>query len=129
MDVFVYGTLADPEQADQFLYSFEYVGDVVLSGLHRVAGTYPTLAPGGSVEGRLLRTTDVEMLDRYEGVDRGLYVRVSVPLETDAADDCAAVYVGDPDPLGAPADWPGTGSFADRVRACLDANDVRVVPG
>jgi hypothetical protein len=27
-----------------------------LHGLHRVEGQYPTLAPGGSVAGRVLRT-------------------------------------------------------------------------
>ena len=43
-------------------------------------GTYPTLAPGGQTEGRLLVTPDVDALDAYEGVDRGLYARVSVPL-------------------------------------------------
>lgn len=51
MDIFVYGTLTDPEQAGRVLDSFEYAGDAVLSGLHRVEGTYPTLAPGGSVDG------------------------------------------------------------------------------
>ena len=125
MNIFVYGTITDADRAESVLDSFAYVGDAVLSGLHRVDGTYPTLAPGGSVAGRLLRTPDVRALDRYEGVDRGLYVRESVPLATADAER-VAVYIGNPDALDAPAEWPGAGSFAERVRASLDANDVVV---
>lgn len=133
MDVFVYGTLTDPEQAGALLDRFEYLGDARLEGAHRVDGQYPTLAPGGDVDGRLLRTDDIDALDRYEGVDRGLYVRVAVPLvapEGDASDEPdreVAVYVGDPEALDAPADWPGDGSFADRVRQGLATHDSRVV--
>jgi gamma-glutamylcyclotransferase (GGCT)/AIG2-like uncharacterized protein YtfP len=143
MDVFVYGTLTDPGQAGAVLDRFEYVDAATLVGAHRVDGQYPTLAPGGRVDGRLLRTDELAALDRYEGVDRGLYVRVSVPLvagEGDASDelDCeedasdepdreAAVYVGDPEALDAPAEWPGDGPFADRVRRGLAAHDPRVI--
>ena len=128
MDIFVYGTLTDPAQAGRVLDSFEYACDAVLSGLHRVDGTYPTLAPGGSVDGRLLRTAEIRALDRYEGVERGLYVRESVPLAGEAVAEGVAVYVGDPDHLDASADWPGSGSFPKRVRAYIDENDVQVVP-
>ncbi|PSP86171.1 gamma-glutamylcyclotransferase [Halobacteriales archaeon QS_1_68_17] len=113
MDVFIYGTLTDPERADRVLDTYEYRGRARLDGLHRVEGEYPTLAPGGSVAGRVLRTPDVAALDRYEGVDRELYVRVSVPRAD--RDGSVAVYVGDPGALGADATWPGTGSFADQV--------------
>ena len=58
----------------------------------------------------------------YEGVDRGLYVRVRVPS---AAGDLET-YVGDPDALGVDASWPGDGPLADRVERYVDANDVRV---
>ena len=128
MNVFVYGTLTDPDKAGAVLDSFEYTGDAVLSGLHRVEGTYPTLAPGGDVEGRLLWTDEIPALDHYEGVDRGLYSRVTVPLAVEAARESAAVYVGDPTALDAPADWPGTGPFAERARAYVAANDVYVTP-
>ncbi len=113
MHVFVYGTLRDPDTAAAVLDGFDYAGSAVLRGLHRVEGEYPTLAPGGETDGQLLVTDDVAALDRYEGVDRGLYVRVPVPY----ADDTGTVqtYVGDPDALGADADWPGTGPFRDRV--------------
>jgi gamma-glutamylcyclotransferase (GGCT)/AIG2-like uncharacterized protein YtfP len=133
MDVFVYGTLTDATQAAAVLDDFRYVGAATLSGLHRVEGRYPTLAPGGSVAGRLLRTDEMGALDRYEGVDRGLYVRVSVPItgaDSDAADlpDEAAVYVGDPDALDAAADWPGDGDFGARVRRYLREQAVRLTP-
>ncbi|WP_276272740.1 gamma-glutamylcyclotransferase family protein [Haloarcula litorea] len=122
--VFVYGTLTDPGTADRLLPSVDYRGRATLVGLHRVDGDYPTLAPGGEVAGRLLRTTALDALDAYEGVDRGLYVRVSIPV-ADADGETVECYVGDPDALGAPADWPGDGPFADRVRAhCRDAGVV-----
>ncbi len=89
MRVFVYGTLTDPDRIASVVETFEFVGTATLVGLHRVEGRYPTLAPGGETEGRLLDTPDVEALDAYEGVERGLYCRVTVP-------DGIAVYVGDP---------------------------------
>ncbi|PSP55297.1 gamma-glutamylcyclotransferase [Halobacteriales archaeon QS_1_67_19] len=113
VDVFVYGTLTDGEQVARVVSAFEFRGEAVPEGLHRIDGAYPTLAPGGEASGRLLRTADIEALDAYEGVDRGLYVWVSVPLAN--ADGEAAVYVGDLSPLNAGAEWPGKGSFAGRV--------------
>jgi|AntDeeMinimDraft_5_1070356.scaffolds.fasta_scaffold09596_2 gamma-glutamylcyclotransferase (GGCT)/AIG2-like uncharacterized protein YtfP len=130
MRVFVYGTLTDPDRAAALLDTFAYRGDWVLDGLHRVDGTYPTLAPGGKTRGRILRTTEIDVLDEYEGVERGLYVRVPVSFADDTAagdeaaprDDTAtdneevAVYVGDPDALGAAGvSWPDSGSFRDCV--------------
>ena len=129
MYVFAYGTLTDADRAAAILDEFEFCGDRVLDGLHRIEGIYPTLARGGKVRGRLLRTDGIDALDGYEGVDRGLYVRVPVPIadETGSQDGTAArddgtdastaeVYVGDPDALGAASvSWPGSGSFRDRV--------------
>lgn len=123
MPVFVYGTLTDPDRAASLLDDWHFVGDVVLEGLRRVEGRYPTLAPGGRTEGRLLVTPQVDRLDDYEGVADGLYVRVALPL---ADSDRAWVYVGDPDRLDAPADWPGEGPFADRVRRYLADEAVRL---
>lgn len=128
MDVFVYGTLTDPETAGAVLDSVAYRGPATLVGLGRVDGEYPTLAPGGEVEGRILETDDVTALDRYEGVESGLYVRVSVPL-ADAPGEAVEVYVGDPDRLGAPASWPGDGPLPERVRAYLRDHDVRTLRG
>ena len=116
MDVFVYGTLTNPERVADVVDSYVFVGPATLSGLPLVEGRYPTLAPGGEAAGRLLRTDDVASIDAYEGVDDGLYVRVSVP-RTDSG--TAAVYVGDPDRLDAAATWPEGDGFEARVRAYL----------
>ena len=124
--VFVYGTLTDPERAGAMLEEFEFRSAATLLGLHRVDGRYPTLAPGGTVDGRLLWTADLDPLDRYEGVAEGLYVRVSVPVAGGCGGDAAWVYVGDPGALGVAVDWPGTGGFLDRVRAYLAGHDVQV---
>lgn len=121
--VFVYGTLTDASRAEALLDEWRFDGDAVLVGLRRVDGRYPTLAPGGTTAGRLLVTPELDRLDAYEGVDRGLYVRAAVPL---ADGDRAWLYVGDPDRLDAPAAWPGDGSFADRVRAFVDDETVQV---
>ncbi|WP_224447945.1 gamma-glutamylcyclotransferase family protein [Haloprofundus salilacus] len=139
MDVFVYGTLTDPERVAELVDSYVFVGPARLSGLHPVSGRYPTLAPGGEVAGRLLRTDDVEALDRYEGVDAGLYVRVAVPrISTDenSLDDSrngehsgdVAVYVGDPERLDTeePISWPGEGPLDARVRRYVEEHDVKV---
>jgi hypothetical protein len=145
MRVFVYGTLCDPDTASVVLDEFEYAGSATLEGLHCVEGTYPTLAPGSEVapqetsdgsdrrpggaessdrvNGRILVGDDVAPLDRYEGVDRGLYVRVSV---SHADGGTVETYVGDPGPLDAPATWPGNGPFRDRVCRYVADNDVTV---
>ncbi|MXR42565.1 gamma-glutamylcyclotransferase [Halobaculum sp. WSA2] len=155
MDVFVYGTLTEPDRVHELLDSFAFVGAARLEGLRVVEGRYPTLAPplrgedaggdriGGdrvddgigadaTVGGRLLRTDEIAALDAYEGVDDGLYVRVSVPLVAPDGERRgeAAVYVGDPGRLDAPATWPGDGSFEARVvRAVRDRGvTVRVQP-
>jgi gamma-glutamylcyclotransferase (GGCT)/AIG2-like uncharacterized protein YtfP len=125
MDVFVYGTLTSPERVAEVVDSYAFVGPAHLHGLHIVEGRYPTLAPGGRAAGRLLRTDELDRLDAYEGVDGGLYVRVSLP-RTDGGQ--VAVYVGDPDRLGAAVDWPGHGSFPERLRAYLADADVSVEP-
>ena len=144
MDVFVYGTLTEPERVAAVLDSYVFVGSATLTGLRAVEGRFPTLAPGGETAGRLLRTDETAALDEYEGVDDGLYRRVSVPLDAPAGyPDRAALYVGDPDRLGAEATWPApTGpdgsagpndgpagpddGFAGRVAAYLERTDVRV---
>jgi gamma-glutamylcyclotransferase (GGCT)/AIG2-like uncharacterized protein YtfP len=135
--VFVYGTLTDPDRARRVLERDpEYVAPAVVDGLRRVDGDYPTLAPGGTCEGRLLRgcRPDRDRLDAYEGVDRGLYVRVSVPFvpDADATGDGARTlgtvetYVGDPERLDVPVEWPGDGTLAERVRRYVRREDVVV---
>ncbi|MFC6837017.1 gamma-glutamylcyclotransferase family protein [Halomarina ordinaria] len=124
MDVFVYGTLADPERVAEVVDDGTFVGEATLSGLHRVDGTYPTLAPGGEVHGRLLRTAHLERLDAYEGVDRGIYTRVRVPSDT--REGSVWTYVGDPESLFVPVDWPGEDPFPERVRHYLRRQPVVV---
>jgi gamma-glutamylaminecyclotransferase len=128
--VFVYGTLTDHDRAGAVLDEFAFRDEATLAGLHRVDGEYPTLAPGGRVSGRLLDTPYLDALDSYEGVERGLYCRIEVPLVADETAEQAAetteqveettcwTYVGDPDRLGAGSQvsWPGDGPFPDRVR-------------
>ncbi len=123
MDVFVYGTLTDPERARAVVADATFAGRATLRGLLRVEGTYPTLVPdeGGTVEGRILRTADVGSLDAYEGVGRGLYCRVTVPSPRGPV----ALYVGDPSLLDAPGEWPGEGSFEERVERFV-RDEVRV---
>ncbi|MFC6951889.1 gamma-glutamylcyclotransferase family protein [Halorubellus litoreus] len=131
MHAFVYGTLTDPDRVSEVLgdRAWSFAGDATLRGLHRVDGRYPTLAPGGEVDGRLLETDAVDALDAYEGVARGLYVRVAVPT-TGFEGASAAVYVGDPDRLDVAESvaWPGDDDLAARVRRYVDANDVSIAP-
>lgn len=137
MDVFVYGTLTEPDRVREVVDSFAFVGAARLEGLRVVEGRYPTLAPpvdaedagddtdigsdgidgDAAVGGRLLRTDETGALDAYEGVDDGLYVRVTVPLLGPDGErrSEAAVYVGDPERLDAAAAWPGSGPFGSRV--------------
>lgn len=121
--VFVYGTLTDPEQVGSLLDRFSLGPSATLRGLHRVEGRYPTLAPGGECAGRLLETPELDRLDAYEGVDRGLYVRVTVPISDGETAEC---YVGDPALLDVDAGWPGTGPFDERVRSYLTENAVSI---
>jgi len=122
--LFVYGSLTDPATAERVVGDASFAGSAVCRGLHRVEGIYPTLAPGGSVEGRLLDTGRVAAVDAYEGVENGLYVRVGLP----GPEGTIYTYVGDPDRLGANAEWPGEGPFPERVRASV-ASGVRVERG
>jgi gamma-glutamylcyclotransferase (GGCT)/AIG2-like uncharacterized protein YtfP len=119
--VFVYGTLTDPDRVASLLDRYELGAEATLHGLRRVEGRYPTLAPGGRTRGRLLSTPEIGRLDAYEGVESGLYIRVSVPLSEGGTAEC---YVGDPEPLGADAAWPGGGPFEERVRSYLSGEGI-----
>ena len=127
MEIFVYGTLTEPERVASIVDTFVFVGAAVLDGCHPVAGRYPTLAPGGETAGRLLRTDEIDAIDTYEGVDEGLYVRVPTARSDGGT---VAVYVGDPDALDVEEviDWPGPGPFAERVRRYFEAESVAVRP-
>lgn len=122
VQVFVYGTLTDPDRAREVVSDARFVRDATLYGLHRVEGAYPTLAPGGTTEGRILETSSVDALDAYEGTDRGLYVRATVPA-TDGGS--VELYVGDPAKLNADADW-SDGAFPACVPAYIAEEAVHV---
>ncbi|MFC6719162.1 gamma-glutamylcyclotransferase [Natrialbaceae archaeon GCM10025810] len=147
--VFVYGTLTDPDRVEAAFANdsrtepaYEFRGRAVLEGMHRLEGRYPTLAPGGSVEGRLLAVDErgLEILDRYEGVDRGLYVRISIPRAD--GEEPVWTYVGEPkrlgidDPAGGPEGDPDSPSgsdaestpFAERVRKFRSRSAVVIRP-
>ena len=131
VQVFVYGTLTDSEQVESLLGdgpgTYESLGPATLEGFHRVDGAYPTLLPGGTADGELLAVDDpaLERLDRYEGVDRGLYVRVTVPR---ADGGSTQLYVGDSDKLGVAADtvWTDERPFGDAVRRHIVREDTVV---
>lgn len=121
MRTFVYGTLTDPDRARAVDPDATFGPEATLSGVARVEGHYPTLVPGDSVvEGRVL-DADAAALDAYEGVDRGLYARVSVPV---AGGGTVETYVGDPAALGVDAAWPGEGTLAERAGAYLDEHAI-----
>ncbi|WP_425498345.1 gamma-glutamylcyclotransferase [Halogeometricum salsisoli] len=122
---FVYGTLTDSVQVARLLNEWSFGPDARVDGLHRAEGRYPTLAPGGSVSGRLLETDETATLDTYEGVDSGLYVRVELPR---ADGGSAYAYVGDAGRLNADAEWPGEGDLRTRVERYLSENSVVVEP-
>jgi gamma-glutamylcyclotransferase (GGCT)/AIG2-like uncharacterized protein YtfP len=124
VDAFVYGTLRDPERTRELLGHAAFGPDARLVGLGRASGRYPTLVPGGATDGRVLRLSgnDLAALDAYEGVDRGLYVRVRIPGDDR---DCWT-YVGDPDALSVDVEWPGDGPLESRVQRYVAATDVRV---
>ncbi|AXR77099.1 gamma-glutamylcyclotransferase family protein [Natrarchaeobaculum sulfurireducens] len=132
MYVFVYGTLTDRERVDEVLEpdTDAFAGEATLEGFHRVDGRYPTLAPGGHVVGRLLEVDDYALrrLDRYESVDSGLYVRVTVPFDAERGE--AAVYVGDPSRLGLEAvDWPAGPTLESQVRRYVAEAEPTLVRG
>lgn len=122
MRLFVYGTLTNPRTAESVVGDARFLGRAVCHGLRWVESRYPTLAPGGRVEGRLLETERVAAIDAYEGVESGLYVRVTLPFDGGGT---VETYVGDPYPLGVDAEWPGEEPFPGRVRRYV-ADDVRV---
>jgi gamma-glutamylcyclotransferase (GGCT)/AIG2-like uncharacterized protein YtfP len=130
MDVFVYGTLTDPGRVAAVLEDWSFGPDAILRGAHRVEGRYPTLAPGGETAGRLLRTATTDALDRYEGVESGLYRRVAVPRSDDRAAEPVQVYVGDPARLDATDEstWPDGDPPSLAVLAELIAAGCTVVP-
>lgn len=136
--VFVYGTLTDPARLSAVLDRGQLGPPAVCDGLQRVDGQYPTLAPGEQTRGRLLSTPDIAALDSYEGVDRGLYCRLPVPLSSDATTtfeppfgvESTELYVGSPQLLGVDdvVEWPHSGTLRQQVERYVDSHSVRIRP-
>ena len=142
--VFIYGTLAGPTRVSELLTEYTFGPSAVCHGLRRVDGRYPTVVPGGRTTGRLLSTTEIDRLDSYEGVDRGLYCRVQVPLQSPhgsgagnrsdtgqpASDvDAVGIYVGEPTALGlsGAVGWPEAERFSRSVSEYLQTHSVEIV--
>jgi len=135
--VFVYGTLTDPARVESVLDQYTTGPSAVCEGLHRVDGRYPTLAPGGQTTGRLIETPEMDTLDSYEGLDRGLYCRLSVPLsapdttsgvESPFGAETAELYVGSPRLLEVEdvVEWPTAGELKQQVARYIDSHAVRI---
>ena len=134
--VFVYGTLTDHPHVSRLLKEFSFGPPARCWGFKRVDGRYPTVVPGERVAGRLLETPEIGRLDDYEGVDRELYHRYSIPLINRCPGtipsvfdvDTAEIYIGDPLTLGVsqPADWSASGSFTQCVTEYIETHNVHV---
>ena len=106
-DLFVYGTLRDPEICDSLLGRTPQQNPALLHGYVRLAvrgEAYPAIVPcpQKSVAGLVLQgltAHELDVLDAYEG---GEYMRVKVEteLETGDAPAWAYVWVDEMDRLG-----------------------------
>jgi gamma-glutamylcyclotransferase (GGCT)/AIG2-like uncharacterized protein YtfP len=101
--LFVYGTLQDPQRLRTVLgpaARWRVLGAGTIRGVLYDAGPYPALrrsdSPADIVPGLLLELEDESLLvalDRYEGVDSGLYLRERVQVYTaDGAQQDAWAY-------------------------------------
>lgn len=120
---FVYGTLTNEDRVASVLKTWRFGDDGLLRGFKRAEGRYPTLVPGGTTTGRFLWTPDQERFDAYESVSTGLYSRFDVPVVDNGS---AIVYIGRPGRLGVSDEWPGNGSFEDRVQTYIETEAVEI---
>jgi gamma-glutamylcyclotransferase (GGCT)/AIG2-like uncharacterized protein YtfP len=89
--LFCYGTLKKGHTRQKYLLDQRYLGTATLKPTYRMVQVsgYPALIPpkdgeeGSSVRGELYEVEDdcVQTLDKVEGVDHGVFKRVSVSLE------------------------------------------------
>jgi gamma-glutamylaminecyclotransferase len=99
MHLFVYGTLKRGQSRHRFLAGQKFIGAARTKALYRLynLGEYPGLVPaadGVSIEGELwdVRPAQLEVLDREEGCDAGLYRRHKVVLAEPHDRLCAVTY-------------------------------------
>ncbi len=98
-DLFVYGTLMRGQSQGALLAHLPRVDARIRGRLYRMPGGYPALVPGegGEVYGELIRGVEPRLwplLDRYEGVDEGLYRREHHDVLVGLLRHAAVVYVG-----------------------------------
>lgn len=123
MDVFVYGSLMFPEVIRAVTGVEPEYEEATLEGHARrcVRGErYPAVeaAPGASVSGRVYLGLPVDalaILDEYENVDEGVYVKARLPVRTaDGRTLQAQVYVAGPALDGRlEGDWDPAGFSLD----------------
>jgi gamma-glutamylaminecyclotransferase len=87
MILFVYGTLKRGRSRHRFLAGQTFIGSARTKALYRLydLGEYPGLVPsadGLSIEGELwdVDAAQMEVLDREEGCDAGLFRRSAIEL-------------------------------------------------
>jgi len=88
-ELFVYGTLLSGEENAGWLGGLSRQHARVKGSLYRLPAGYPVLVQGGPaeggsewVEGELVMDVGerLSILDRVEGVDRGLFQRIELPV-------------------------------------------------
>jgi gamma-glutamylcyclotransferase (GGCT)/AIG2-like uncharacterized protein YtfP len=101
--LFVYGTLLDQEFAENLVRKRLTYLRAKLYGFEKINPSesfpYNYIVPndGCAVEGMLIKGLDEEslkILDRYEGVDSGLYRRIKVKVLTNQGKIEAYTYIG-----------------------------------
>ena len=99
--LFVYGSLMSGEELNGYLAGLPCQPARTRGQLFRMPAGYPALHccnEGGWVKGELLSLQNMArftVLDLIEGVDRGLYKRVQIPIETETQKLMAWAYTMD----------------------------------
>lgn len=95
--LFVYGTLMQGQAQDGLLAGLPRTAASTRGTLWDLPAGYPALSGGTEVvHGELVTGLDerlLELLDRYEGVDEGLYERVEIELSVGLRAEAAWAYV------------------------------------
>lgn len=100
LPLFVYGTLRDGGPAANLLAGLRRTPARARGVLWRLPAGYPALTPSAQawVDGELVEppgTTRLRLVDRYEGIDEGLYRRARMVVECGGKPVHAWVYLMD----------------------------------
>lgn len=121
MDLFVYGTLMRGAPQGALMARLPRVDARVAGRLYRMPAGYPALVPEagvGFVYGELVSDVDerlLVLLDHYEGVEEGLYVRQELDVLVGLLRRRALVYVG-VDPVRRGGTLLPSGRWRDVIR-------------